>query len=136
MPAKSSPTRFLLRCDPDGRYFYSVEVHPNQKAMLRAMHKLGAPKKHSLDSRAACLRYELKKPHPAHEQIGTIFFNREDAGVEVVMHELAHAAVGWARKVGIQPVDAPKRVRYRDDPEERFVTCLQYMVRQFYAPRS
>ena len=131
MPHKK-PVQFLLKCDPAGRHFYAVEVHPTKTSMLRAVQRLGAPRKHSLDSRAVCLRFELKNPHPEHEQIGTIFFTRKDAGVEVVMHELVHAACGWARKVGIQPVGEHKKFRYVDDPEERFASCLQYMVRQFY----
>jgi hypothetical protein len=101
--------------------------------MLKAIRKLGASKKHADDSRAVCLRFEVRDPDPEFEQIGTIFFHQKDAGVEVIMHELCHAVVGWARKVGIQPVNGYVKYRGRDDPEERFASCLQYMVRQFYS---
>jgi hypothetical protein len=123
--------QFFLRCNATASLFYSVEVHPTKKSLVKAINALGAKGQHALDSRAVCLRFTMQNPHPQFEQIGTIFFVGDDIGLEVVMHELAHAVCGWARKIGIQPIGPRKALRYANDPEERFAHCLQYLTRQF-----
>lgn len=134
------PVQFFLRCDPDARFFYSVEFHPTQKSMIRAIETLQQEKMSKLErnSRAMCLRFRLK-PEPGqpkgHEFLGTIYFVRGDADMSVVTHELTHAAVGWAKASKCNPLG--KHFAYSKDPEEKFARTLQYMLEQFYltAPR-
>jgi hypothetical protein len=128
--------KFFISCGRGDRYFYAVEIHPTKRSMLRSISKydLGL-ERHASDSRACCLRFQLNGPDVAKcplEQIGTVFLHREDCGLEVVAHELTHAAIGWARRSKVQPVTRPRRVRYSEDPEERFARCLQHLVSQFY----
>lgn len=125
------PIQFFLRCDAKAALFYAVEVHPTKKSLVKAINALGAKGKHALDSRAVCLRFTMQNPHPQFEQIGTIFFVEDDIGLEVVMHELAHAVCGWARKVGIQPIGPQKELLCADDPEELFARRMQYLTCQF-----
>lgn len=133
MPAK----KFFISCGPDDRYFYAVEIHPTRRSMLRSIAKYDDnSEQRAADSRAVCLRFQLAgedvKQCPL-EQIGTIFFTRDDCGSDVVAHELAHAAIGWARRSKVKPTVTQKGAGYLDEPEERFARCIQHLTSQFYA---
>lgn len=127
----SKVRKFYLRCDPSARFFYGVEIHPTKKSMLRSIRRLEGSSKHAEDSRAVCLRFELKEKPQDHEQIGILYFVKTDMSTDVVVHELTHAACGWARRVGIDTLGPRKRHRYLNDPEERFAREIQFLVQQF-----
>jgi hypothetical protein len=115
--------------------------------MLRAIAELEGRKLSDftsleLGSEAVCLRYRVStKGVPPeirrkHRLIGTIFFIRGRAPMSTVVHELAHATVGWAKRTKVDPLHQTSR--YASCPEERFARTLQFMVEQFYehAPRA
>ncbi len=128
------------------RLFYFVEVHDNETAMNRSLAKLqgrtlAEVKKDAIV--AACLRYEY---HPLKsdaaqdnylsrevEPIGTLFFNKTTMTEEVVAHELAHAAIGWCRRIKVDPTDnRPKKALAGLDQEELFASCVQKLHRRFW----
>lgn len=65
--------------------------------------------------------------------LGQVVFALEDMGPETVGHELNHAALYWASRVGIDPMrDSGESPSPEDSDEERFVKAQDEMVRQFY----
>ena len=127
-----TPIQFFLRCDDKASRFYAVEVHSTHRSFVRAVCRLGLDRKEAASSRAICCRFELKNPHPEHKQLGTIFFVLGDMGPEVVVHELTHAACGWARDAALNPIGPYRRRRPRTDSEELFAVQLQSLFEQFY----
>lgn len=125
--------RFFLQCDPRARRYFAVEVHPDRESMRREIVRLGGKRRDTRNTRAVCLRIKLKDPDEKHEAIGIILFVRDDMGPEVVVHELTHAALGWAREVGVKPISPfSRRQSQASDQEEQFVCQLQSLFEQFY----
>lgn len=71
-------------------------------------------------------------------ELGEIHLCVKSLGAGVVSHEMAHGALGYARRVGIKMDDATTLNKDAacdymvSDEEERFVWLLGNMVRQFY----
>lgn len=134
MPSKL--LRFFVPCDRELRQFYTVEIHPTKRSMLREVERLDSSprvRREAKNSRAICLRYTLKNAEKGpHEPIGSILFVKGDTPIDVVVHELVHAVIGWARRQGVSPVQPPKKFRGQDDPEERFATAFQFLFTMFY----
>lgn len=134
--------QFYLGTDPEAKFFYSVEIHFSRKSMLRAIVNLKGKKEvdpEEKDTRAVCCRFvsvwpdtdpEKRRLQKKHQQLGTIFFFHGDMDSGVVLHELTHAAIGWARKARVNPF-RPSRI-WDQCPEEKFAATLQFMSRQFY----
>jgi hypothetical protein len=138
----TEPASFFLTCGPDSDWFYAVEFYPTAEAMLQAIAKLRgkAPTKADRDARAVCLRYvaegrNRKGRLVETRELGTLFFVRGDAPPEVVVHELTHAAIGWARRTKVDPMK--RSDRYERCQEEKFTRTFQHMFEEFYqkAPR-
>lgn len=129
---------FTLQCSPDSRYFYRVQFWATSKEMINAIGALrGFSAIEDEDARAMCFRYvkEITTGDTFQKtgELGTIFFTRWDAGPEVVVHELTHAAIGWAKRARVNPMKAPARSNRRvADQEERFAETFQYMFEEFY----
>lgn len=62
--------------------------------------------------------------------LGEVMFSKTRLHPGIVTHELTHAAMQWARRTGIDPTDDGSNVG--PDQEERFVSGLDTMVRQFF----
>lgn len=140
---KNDPVQFFLACDLAAKHFYSVEIYPTQGMMQQAIADLkGCTLRSTKDDEAVCLRYDVKtSTAPAelrgkHKLIGTIFFYRGGMPVSTVVHELTHAAVGWAKKARVNPLK--RSASYTRCPEEKFARCVEYLTAQFYqhAPRA
>ena len=136
MPAQ---IRFFLPCDFAAKYFYVVEIHPDHASMCEAFKQLrGRALKGDKDVRACCLKYVAESSAGKRSrrgekwkvtgELGTIFFVRGDTGVDVVVHELTHAAIGWAVRAKIDPV----KYRRSLDHEEKFCDVLQRLVENYY----
>lgn len=128
---------FVLPCDPDVKHFYVVRFYATQAEMIAAMAALrGAPQDEDWDARSMCLRYvreishEPTGPLKKTGELGTLFFVKGDAGPEVVVHELTHAAIGWAKRKKVNPLKHSGI--YRKCPEEKFAYTFQFMFEQFY----
>ena len=128
----------FIECTPDARYFYAVEFYSSELEMKRAVAKLGAADARGLGRlQACCVRYKfLAEPGKRalmrkHEPIGTLFFVAGKAPREAVTHELTHAALGWARRTGVNPLTRNRR-SYRRCPEERFANVVQHLHEEFY----
>lgn len=65
------------------------------------------------------------------DEMGEIVIPRAWLGAGVIAHEATHAALGWARRIGLQGVlDAAGRPGRVSDPEERFCRALGEISRQ------
>jgi hypothetical protein len=123
--------RFAIACDEDARHFFIVEVHPTRLEMLEAIRQL-AKQRTGQDTCALCLSYLASyEALPGREELGTLFFSREDFTPEVVAHELTHAALAWARRRRINPLKRSRGNRVTG-AEERFATLVQSLTRQVY----
>jgi hypothetical protein len=127
--------QFYLPCGLFSDLYYAVEFYEHQSAMVDAITKLrGRRSEDDLDARAMCLRYVAEARGPSGRlrrtgELGTIFFVKGDAGPEVVVHELTHAAIGWANRAKVNPTKHNNRAT---SGEEKFATTLQFMFEQFY----
>ena len=131
----SEPVRFFLDCGDDRHHFYVVEVYESSAAMQAAMAQLNAPRG-SKQAQAVTLRYKADYRTKQGKlrlspELGTIFFVRGEMGPEVVVHELTHAAIGWARRRRIDPMKHTNR--YSSCPEEKLAYTMQNLFTQFYA---
>lgn len=128
--------QFFVPCDPTLRYFYSVEIHPTEESMHRAIAKLRGhrPTRNDLSAKAVCLRFKLETDNKTlqrkHDQLGTIYFVQGQFTPEEAVHELVHAAIGWAKRVRIDP--RKQSDDYTKCPEERFARTLQFMHLHFF----
>ncbi len=126
------------------RFFYFVEIHPDDVSMNRGLAELQgrSPKAVAKEKIvAACLRYEFV-PQKSEEEafkhiapIGTLFFSQPTVSPSVVAHELAHAAIGWCRRVKLDPTKNTPSARHAFDQEEMFASCLQTFTKQFWDAR-
>ena len=126
---------FFLQC-PD-EHFYAVQIFPTEEKLQQEIKKIrGRACKQDKEVRALCLRYVAQKRDSLGEfettkELGSIFFLEQDRySIEVVVHELSHAAVGWANRIGLQPVAQARSKKPSD--EERFAVCMQSLTRQYF----
>lgn len=127
-------TKFLV-C-PDRKHFYAVQFFANEKALQKEIAAIRGKKcKEDKNVRALCLRYRAQRTdslgHPeVTPELGSVFLLEQDRkNLEVVVHELTHAAVGWANRIGIQPILCNRSKRPTD--EERFAACMQTLFAQY-----
>jgi hypothetical protein len=127
--------QFMLQCGTFSPFHYLVEFYATQAEFVEAVTKLrGRPDPNDLDARAMCFRYVAEYRGESGRmrrtgELGTLFFVKGDAGPEVVVHELSHAAVGWAKRARVNPLKHNHRLNCG---EEKFATTLQFMFEQFY----
>jgi hypothetical protein len=128
-------TQFYLPCGIKSDLFYVVEFYASQQELVAAVAALrGRPDKNDIDARAMCFRYVAEGRGPTGRlrrtgELGTLFFVKGDAGPEVVVHELSHAAIGWAKRAKVDPL---KHRNSAHCGEEKFASTFQFMFEQFY----
>ena len=130
--------RFFLPCDKAAKLFYVAEVYHDHESMLKSIHKLrGKALRGDEGVRACCLRYvaetRVGRRLKVTGELGTLFFVRGDASPEVVVHELTHAACGWATRTRTNPLRRGRGRNERLDHEEKFADVMQRMARNYYA---
>lgn len=140
------PIRF--RIYPEKTLFYDVRVWPDRKSMRRHLRSLGYSKAGAESTEANCrsqmhLRWRPNGKLRANPRCGEINVNRERFNTEIAAHEITHAAIFWAERVGVMPVrskaDAdslaapkgkPKNISAGPD-NERFCYAMGRMIAQF-----
>ena len=118
-----------IRVYPEERSLYvTCYVWPNKRAMRRETSRLNGGASMA-GAGAACFTYRRERVgidgscSRLSPQFGEIHFSRTQLGSETITHELTHALLGWARRVGWKPDDDMDR-------EERFCYAMGAMVRQ------
>ena len=147
-PKTEEAERFTLLAPklngPGQRFFYFVEIHPDDVSMNRGLAELQGRSARALAKEkivAACLRYEFVPQKSEQEAfkhiapIGTLLFSQPTVSPSVVAHELAHAAIGWCRRVKLDPTKNTPSARHDFDQEELFASCVQTFTKQFWADR-
>jgi hypothetical protein len=146
MPRRKPPPEpdVRFRLYPEGRWFYfAVNVWPDKPTMDDHFEHIGgvAYRASQRDAVANCQgadRYLVRPGRPLRKTgcCGEINFHRGRITTEIASHEIGHAALGWARRVGLPGIKlSPKdwqgdEQRVTDD-EERFCYALGRMVQQF-----
>lgn len=114
-----------------GRYYVQVMVFPTLPSLRRYTY-------------AKLRKEEIAYPVGAFEAVflagtgacvGLALFSKTRMHPGIVTYELTHAAIHWARLTKLDPVnDTVKKTSKRkgDHQEERFVTGVDVMVRQFF----
>jgi predicted SprT family Zn-dependent metalloprotease len=62
-------------------------------------------------------------------KFGEIHLHCQQFWSDIVMHEITHACIFWAKRIGIDPTS--REGKTSTSQEERFVTATSYMYRQF-----
>lgn len=110
------------------RLHFDVYVWANRRDM-RAYLKAGYPGK-GLRNVLACVIWLLdtmERPRKAY--LGEMHFNREDLESDIIAHEAVHAAIRWAKYVGLE-VDTDVLQPTASDTEERFCYAVGHIVEQ------
>ena len=130
-------TCFRLYPEPGRSLFYHVRLFPTQDALrdyLRA--DSDVDRSAAFGSRALCTRWMRTRTLPNGRtrtcpDLGELLFVVPLIDSEAISHECAHAAIWWARRVGISPfhIDASDTEhRFANADEERYCYALGRMV--------
>lgn len=124
--------------------YFEVRIYETRRRMLRALRRnddfVGRRGDWS-GSLAVCRSFETLKLEGrrwrATPRIGVIFFMRRHLGAGLVSHEMAHAAVQWARDVGLSGRSVwAGSGNMEDAPNERFARVVGELNRQFWCARQ
>ena len=62
--------------------------------------------------------------------MGEILFVLRSIDAEVISHEVGHAAIGWAQRIGLHPFGIDRHPQYANADEERYCYALGRLVLQ------
>jgi len=126
------PVRIRLYPEPGHSLYFVAVIWPTQREMRAAYP--GPQGKRTTGAFCACFTKERyrdgrKRTLPI---VGEVHFARNYLGMETIAHELMHAALGWARRVGLDYHDIflDKEKSDACPDEERLSYAHGRMVRQ------
>lgn len=111
----------------DGRPYYSVHVWESRKALRGYL--ATADTGQDVRQVIACCLWPRRR-RPVH--IGEIHLNRQDLDQGTISHEATHAALQWARKVGLV-IDSAVDATETDPDEERLCEAIGTITHQIQA---
>lgn len=132
MSTKKKAIKFRVYPDSVHGHYLDVEIHPTIEAMRKAAsrteYKTKGQRDDFGDALAAVLGYGTGYISEQGRKVwsktlGTIFFHRDQLGMEVVTHEATHAAIRWAEQQKIK-IDFVAQGGRASDAEERFCGAL------------
>lgn len=107
-----------------------VRISPTLETMYADARALGV-RDESLEDCAGLHHCKDRGTHKRND-FGVIFFAKSCLSAEIVVHEIVHAALSWAIRVGI----ARKGLDMSTKDEERFAMAIERMVTGFYVRLS
>lgn len=123
-----------FRLYPEGRYRYClVSVWPDHRAMIKHVghDKEGTGKRtQGMHTSTECWLLRGGKLHKT-GMFGRINLHLGQLTIEYAAHEIAHAAVAWSRRVGIDPLSCTGQEVAEPEDNERFCYAMGSMVQQF-----
>jgi len=133
---------FRVRPDPDRPEYYEIRVYPTLKAMRAALRRkdrrLGRSGTGWDRTAGCCVAFTRQRMAGRRwislPQLGIVYLCRPRLGAGAVAHELAHAAVNWARRRGIsgRAVWGGVRNDLESAANERFAAAVGELNRQFW----
>jgi hypothetical protein len=123
-----------------GRLFFDVRIYPDEQRMRRALRRqdrwLGTRRDWSR-SEAVCTSFEtqiqLRGRWTRTPRLGVLFFHRRSLGAGLVAHEMTHAAVVWARRVGVSGRRVwHQRGDWEGGANERFADAVGNLCAHFW----
>lgn len=119
-----------FRVYPEGRrWHYDVFVWPTVSAMREHV------KPHTADWRSviACVLWPISSSdRPRRNCLGEVHFSRRHLGPDTISHEATHAALQWARKIGLV-IDSAVDATETDPDEERLCEAIGTITHQIQA---
>jgi hypothetical protein len=111
-----------------GRQYYQVHIWPTRTTMREYLRDCQVGRGWR-DVLAFVLWREVKGRGRRSHCIGEIHFNRRDLGPEIVTHEVAHAALEWARRQNLDIDDTSDPTAANAD-EERLCDAIGSLTAQ------
>lgn len=119
------------------RLHFKVRIFTSQRAMREYLRASELPRSLGRYGRAMCSTWDrvtVGKTMRKHPEMGEMVFPVSHLGMEAIAHECTHAALGWAKRIALNPVvdGVPSRLGSRACAvdEERFCYALGQMGRQ------
>jgi hypothetical protein len=131
---RKTPIRFRLYPERKTLYF-EVRIWEDQEAMKGGINRWVQKRTKTVNMLGLCVAdhfYRKSKDGTKRlsAQCGTIDLRRDQLHSDTVAHEIAHAAVQWARRMKIQPMDHPG-AGFEPKDNERFADAIGNMIGQF-----
>lgn len=145
MPKPKTVKPVTFRLYPEGSFLYcEVNIWPTKKAMYDYL-PLNKKQEASCGGRELYIVSPKRRGRPQRVRKTGLFaeanFHQKRIGIEVVSHELTHAAFAFADRRNLDlgstigdhlwETSGTNRVMDQDGPEERFCYALGQMCRQF-----
>ena len=134
--------RFRLQPDPHKPHYYTVYLFrglPLLRAYLRGMNRTqGRQATWSSAAEGLCRSETILRYRHGHwrqtPKLGIILLTESPLGAGYIAHELTHAAIGWARRVGLKPaaIWQSRRGSFEGRANERFCRAVEHLNRQFW----
>jgi hypothetical protein len=115
--------------------FYTVKLFATELAMREYLIADDIDRSAAYGARALCSRWTRTRTTGTGRtrtlpEMGEILFVAPLIDHEVISHEVAHAAIGWAQRIGIRPFATGTDCQYAGPDEERYCYALGRMVLQ------
>jgi hypothetical protein len=115
--------------------FYTVKLFATELAMRDYLIADDIDRSAAYGARALCSRWTRTRTTASGRtrtlpDMGEILFVVPRIDAEVVSHEVAHAAIGWAQRIGLHPFGSDRHPQYAGPDEERYCYALGRMVLQ------
>jgi hypothetical protein len=126
-----------FRVFPESRsgLFYRVRLFDSERALGQYLRSDDIDRSAAYGARALCSRWTRTRTTAngrtrTMPDMGEILFVVRSLDAEVVSHEVGHAAIGWAQRIGIRPFGTGTDCQYAGPDEERYCYALGRMVLQ------
>lgn len=114
-------------------FYFGVRVFVDQHAIRAYLRQHPVRRTFARGGEAVCTTWDWPTRSGAlAPNLGEILFPCRSLNSKTVSHECAHAAIGWARRLKLRPVDDPQvdeNTTVTAD-EERYCTALGLLVKQ------
>jgi hypothetical protein len=126
---------FRVFPEPSSRLFYRVRVFATPVTLGEYLRSDDIDRSAAYGARALCSRWTRTRTTGTGRtrtlpEMGEILFVAPLIDHEVISHEVAHAAIGWAQRIGIRPFATGTDCQYAGPDEERYCYALGRMVLQ------
>lgn len=120
-----------FRLYPEASLYWIVQVWPTRADMVKYLDRRSFL--HSDEVGGMCNGIDTYKVQGGVvrklRSLGEINLYRGGCSTEVIAHETTHAVIGWARRVGIDPLSTEPEGGPESDENERFCYAAGRMVR-------
>lgn len=126
---------FRIFPEPTSRLFYRVRLFATPDAMRDYLIADDIDRTAAYGARALCSRWTRTRISASGRtrtvpEMGELLFVVRTIDHEVIAHEVGHAVIGWAQRIGLHPFATDATAQYASHDEERSCYALGRMVLQ------